>query len=176
MSERMALQRKQPPAVLSDSDLAFLREALQQACSELQDLDLPDVLAHIDFNPGNIVVSPERCIFLDWAEGSLMCPFLTFAYLREHARRSQLFAAESQVQIEAAYLKPWRSLLLACDLARGMDLSSFVALFAYALALDNHTPRETPESPTLAGFLRGLARRMYREAVDMMGRSELCQR
>jgi hypothetical protein len=79
MTERMALQQKQPPKMLSDSQFAVLRDELKQACSALEELELPDVLGHIDFNPGNIIVSPERCIFLDWAEGSFMCPFLTFA-------------------------------------------------------------------------------------------------
>lgn len=176
MKERMALQSKQPPMMLSDSHFAFLRDELKEACSALRDLDLPVVLGHLDFNPGNIVISPQRCVFLDWAEGSLICPFLTFAYLREHARRSQGSASESQAQMAAAYINPWRPLLSPCDLAQGIELSSFVAVFAYALAISEATPRETPESPTLAGFLRSLARRMYREAAELAHRSEQCRR
>jgi phosphotransferase family enzyme len=175
MSERMALQTKQPPAVLSDSDIALLREALEQACSVLQDLDLPDVLGHIDFNPGNIVVSPDRCKFLDWAEGSLMSPFLTFAYLREYARPSQVFGPGFQSQLAGAYLRPWRPLLSPSDLARGMELSSLVAVYAYALAIDEQRLQPMLESPELAGFLRSLARRMQREACEIMGMSGLCR-
>jgi hypothetical protein len=176
MSERMALQKREPPAILSNSDIAFLRDELKQACSTLEDLGLPDILGHIDFNPGNIVISPEKCVFLDWAEASVVSPFITFSYLREHARRSLSGIREAQEQIAGAYLDPWRSLLSRSDIARGMALSSIVAVFAYALAIDEPLSRETSESPASAGFLRSLARRMHREALGIRGRSELCRR
>ncbi len=172
----MALQKREPPAILSNSDVAFLRDELKQACLTLEDLGLPDVLGHIDFNPGNIVISPEKCVFLDWAEASVVIPFITFCYLREHARRSPSGTREAQEQIAGAYLDPWRSLLSRSDIARGMAFSSIVAVFAYALAIDEQLSRETTESPVSAGFLRSLARRMHREALGIRGRSELCRR
>jgi hypothetical protein len=176
MSERMTLQRSEPPAILSDSDVAFLRDELKQACSTLEDLGLPDVLGHIDFNPGNIVVSREKCIFLDWAEASVVSPFLSFSYLREHARRSLSGTAGAQDQIAGAYLDPWRSLLSPSDIACGTALSSIVAVFAYALAIDEQVSREATECPAFTGFLRSLTRRMHREARGIRARSELCRR
>ena len=174
-SERMTLQRSEPPAILSNSDLAFLGDELQRACSTLEDLGLPDVLGHIDFNPGNIVVSPGKCVFLDWAEGAVVSPFITFSYFREHALRGLTGAAEAHEQIARAYLDPWRSLLPRSEIVRCMALSSIVAVFAYALAVDEQTPPADPESPASAGFLRSLARRMHREALGINGRSELCR-
>jgi hypothetical protein len=175
MSECMALQKSEPPAILSHSDLEFLRNELRQACSTLEDLGLPDVLGHIDFNPGNIVVSPEKCIFLDWAEGAVVSPFITFAYLCEHVRRGLDGTREAQEQIVRAYLDPWRSLLPRSDIARGMALSSMMAVFAYALAIDEQRSSEGPQRPASAGFLRSLARRMHREAVGIKERSALCR-
>jgi hypothetical protein len=171
MGERMALQKSEPPAILSNSDFAFLRDELKQACSILEDLGLPDVLGHIDFNPGNIVVSPEKCVFLDWAEGSVVSPFITVSYLREYAIRS--LTATAADQIVAAYLGPWRPLLSPSDIFRCMAVSSMVAVFAYALAIDEQMSTGVPEGPAAARFMRSLARRMHREAVK--GRSELCR-
>jgi Phosphotransferase enzyme family len=176
MSDRMALQQKQPPAILSNADVEFLRGELKYACSELWELDLPDVLGHIDFNPGNIMVSPERCTFLDWAEASIGSPFLTLAYLREHSLRSRMCDEETQDQISAAYLESWRSLICPSDLVRGMTLSSIVAVFGYALALEDRKASGPFESPALAGFLRSLARRMHREALGLRTKGELCRR
>lgn len=175
MSERMTLQKSEPPAILANSDVAFLRDELKQACTALEDLGLPDVLGHIDFNPGNIVISPEKCVFLDWAEASVVSPFITFSYLREHALRTFSLTAAAQEQIERAYLDPWRRLLSPPDIARGKALSALVAVFAYALALDEQGSREAAESSASAGFLRSLARRIHREAVGIRGRRELCQ-
>jgi len=171
MSERMTLQKSEPPAILSNSDLASLGDELKQACSTVEDLGLPDVLGHIDFNPGNIMVSSERCVFLDWAEGSVAIPFITFCYLREHALRCPTATAVDQ--IAAAYLGPWRSLLSLSDISRSMAVCSVLAVFAYALAIDEQTLPEAVEGPASAGFLRSLARRMHRDAVK--GRSELCR-
>jgi hypothetical protein len=102
-------------------------------------------------------------------------PFITFSYFREHALRGLTDAAEAHEQIARAYLDPWRSLLPRSDIVRGMAVSSIVAVFAYALAVDEQTPPADPETPASAGFLRSLARRMHREALGINGRSELCR-
>jgi hypothetical protein len=175
MSERMTLQKSEPPAILSNADLAFLGDELKQGCSTLEHLGLPDVLGHLDFNPGNVVVSSEKCVFLDWAEGSVVRPFITFSYLREHAVRSLGGATETQDRIAAAYLEPWQSLLSPSEISRAMAVSSTMAVFAYALAVDEQTSPRSTESPASAGFLRSLARRMHREAVGINGRSALCR-
>lgn len=174
-SERMTLQKSEPPAILSSSEIRLLRDELKRACSTLQDLGLPKVLGHIDFNPGNIVISPEKAVFLDWAEGSVVSPFITFCYLREHARRSPIATARTQEQIGHVYLDLWRPLLSRSAIARGMSFSSLMAVFIYALAIDDQTSPGAAESPASAGFLRSLARRMHREAVGIKGRSELCR-
>jgi hypothetical protein len=101
-------------------------------------------------------------------------PFITLSYLREHALRSLSGTTAAQEQIERAYLDPWRRLLSPPDIARGMALSALVAVFAYALALDEQESLEAAESSASAGFLRSLTRRMHREAIGIRGRSELC--
>jgi len=175
MIERMRLQKSEPPAILSNSDIRFLRDELKRACTIVQQIGLPDVLGHIDFNPGNIVISAEKSVFLDWAEGSLVSPFITFSYLREHARRSPFGAAGTQDQIARAYLDSWRPWLSRSALARGLACSSFLAVFIYALAIDQQNSGGAAESPALSGFLRSLARRMHREAAAIKAGGELCR-
>jgi len=176
IQKRMRLQLSNPPAILANPELAFLADELKHACSSLDQLGLPDVLGHLDFNPGNIVVSSEKCAFLDWSEGSVVEPFVTFCYLREHAVRTLGGAAETQARIVRAYLEPWQSLLSPRQTSRAMALSSIVAVFAYALAVDEQTSPGATESPASAGFLRSLARRMHREATEIHQKSEQCRR
>ena len=176
MSEAMATQKKQPPAILTISELQILGEELKGACSALHDLALPNTLGHIDFNPGNILLSPEACVFLDWAEACVANPLITFAYLREHSQRQHLEATAAAEAITAAYLQPWQSFISSSDLARGMALSSLVAVFAYAVSGSAWHSAEALRDPALAGCLRSLTRRMHRDAVGIRERSEPCLR
>src|SRR5712664_3776756 len=109
MAEFMAAQEKRSPAPLAKSELASLGEGLKEACSLLQSFRLPDTLGHIDFNPGNILMSADRCVFLDWAEGCVSNPLITFEYLREHILRSGIQEPLAAEHLTAAYLRRWTS-------------------------------------------------------------------
>ena len=88
MTQLMERQIKIPPAPLNRKELLLLGERLQTALEALDALGIPETLGHLDLNPGNIVASPDRCVFLDWAEAYLGNPFFTFQYLLEHLRRT----------------------------------------------------------------------------------------
>ena len=68
MSELMATQEKLSPAPLAESELGTLAVGLKESCALLKTFSFPNTLGHIDFNPGNILVSEDQCVFLDWAE------------------------------------------------------------------------------------------------------------
>src|SRR5262249_3333405 len=78
MGELMGQQKKVPPPVLTSHELQALGVTIKDACRRLDELGFPDTLGHLDFNPGNILLSPTRCVFLDWAEAYVGPPFLTF--------------------------------------------------------------------------------------------------
>jgi hypothetical protein len=167
MTELMAAQEKQSPAPLTELQLRFLGVQLKQAMELLFDVGLPDTLGHIDFNPGNILLSPEGCVFLDWAEGCLTNPLITFEYLREHLGRSQIKDAEGEQTISAAYLRPWHSSFSPKELARARTVSPLISVFVYAVANDTWKTADSLSNPRVAGYLRSLGRRMYREAIRM---------
>jgi len=174
MAEFMAVQEKQSPPPLTIPELDFLEERLQEAFSVLQDLSVPDTLGHLDLNPGNIVVSPARCIFLDWAEACVTNPFITFEYLAEHLRRGNIADAQGRERAATAYRQPWRSFLSADDLARAMAVSPLIAVFTYAVAGNAWRSSDTLHNLSDAGFLRGLTRRMHHEAIRVPERSLRC--
>jgi hypothetical protein len=174
MAELMAAQEKRSPAPLSNSELASLGEGLIEACSLLQSLGLPDTLGHIDFNPGNIFVSPGCCTFLDWAEGCVTNPLITFAYLREHIQRGGIQEPSAVERLTAAYVRPWTSFYSPDDLRRALAVSPLIAVFVYAIASDAWRSSDSMRNPKLASYLRSLTRRMYREALHAAERSELC--
>jgi Phosphotransferase enzyme family len=165
----MAAQEKQVPARLTDRELTFLGDSLKQACSRLSEFGLPDTLGHLDFNPGNIVVSPARCVFLDWAEACVANPLVTFEYLREHFRRN---CTNDQAAIENlidAYVRPWQPLVSMNHLKEAALFSPLVAVFAFAAGA-----RASWGTNSSGSYFRSLGRRMFREAGQIMERSERC--
>jgi hypothetical protein len=174
IAEFMAAQQKQTPPPLTDSQLLFLANRLTEWCSLLHELRLPNTLGHIDFNLGNILLSPTRSVFLDWAEGCVTNPLVTFEYLLEHLRRSDIHGAAVTERITAAYLRPWEKLLPIRELGRGMAVSPGVAVFVYAVAGKSWRSPQTLHNSRRSGYLRSLTRRMYREATRAAGGSNQC--
>ena len=174
MGEFMAAQEKPSPAPLAKSELASLRAGLREACELLESFRLPDTLGHMDCNPGNILVSADRCVFLDWAEGCVSNPFLTFEYLRQHMERSSLEGPAAGARIAAAYLRPWRAFFSPEELRRAVAIAPLVAVFAYAVASGRWRSPETLRDAPAAGYLRSLTRRMYRESTEVAERSAPC--
>ena len=174
MAKFMAAQEKKTPPPLANSELASVGEGLKESCSLLQSFGLPDTLGHIDFNPGNILVSPERCVFLDWAEGCVTNPLITFEYLRRHMERSGIKEPAADARLSTAYLRPWATFISMRDLQRALAAALPVAVFVHAIAADTWRTLDPVSNPALAGYFRGLARRMYRDAVRAAEGSELC--
>ena len=171
----MAAQEKQIPARLTDPELTLLGGSLKEACLRLSEIGLPDTLGHLDFNPGNIVVSSGRSVFLDWAEGCVTNPLITFEYLCEHFRRNPTDGRADMESLTAAYAQPWQPLRLRDDLTRAALFSPLVAVFAFAVAMGVRRSWEPRGKSSEVAYLRSLARRMFREASQIMERSDLCR-
>ena len=174
MAEFMAAQETRSPLPLTIRELDFVGERLEEAFAIHNDLRVPDTLGHIDLNPGNLLVSPSRCVFLDWAEACVTSPFVTFEYLAEHFRHSNIGGAEGCQRLVTAYRRPWRAFLSDGELARAIEASPLIAVFAFAVAGDVWRLPDTLHRASDVGFLRSLTRRMHREAVRLAERSVRC--
>jgi hypothetical protein len=173
MADLMAAQVKLSPEPLTKSNLAFLGDRLKDACAALQELGVPDTLGHIDFNPGNIIVSATRCCFLDWAEGCVTHPFVTFEYLQEHYRRRLGSGAPVQ-KITSAYLEPWQSVFSSDRLRYVLVFSPLIAVFVSAVADTTWRSIDSSQDARGAGYFRSLTRRMFREATSVAQWSHQC--
>jgi hypothetical protein len=174
MGEFMRVQEKQSPAPLAGTELLALGEGLKEAFSILQSFGLPDTLGHLDCNPGNLIVSPERCVFLDWAEACVTNPVITFEYLRRHKERSRIEEPAAESRITAAYLRPWASFFSPDDLRRAIAAAPPVAVFLHAIGGEAWRTLDPISNPALAAYFRSLTRRMFRDTVLAAERSERC--
>jgi hypothetical protein len=174
MKEFMRAQEKSSPAPLSASELLSLGEGLRDFFTLLQSFGFPDTLGHLDCNPGNVVVSPDGCVFLDWAEACVTNPVVTFEYLRRHMERCVVEGPAADSRIIAAYVRSWASFFSPDDFRRAIAAVSPVAVFLHAIAGNAWRTLDPVSDPALAGYFRSLTRRMYRDAVLAAERSEQC--
>jgi Phosphotransferase enzyme family len=174
IGELMAKQLKVPPPVLTRKELASLGRCITAALEFIDRHRIPDALGHLDPNPGNIVISPNRCVFLDWAEAYVGHPFYSFEYLLEHFRCT--FGDGEQVKRELikSYAVQWREIASSSVVDEALVVTPLLAVFAYAAGSGLAWDSESLQQPSSAGYLRGLARRMNREANQILERRPQC--
>ena len=174
IADLMEQQTKVPPRILSHHELSDLGETLKNALGCLRSVGIPDTLGHTDFNPGNILVGPQRCIFIDWAEAHVSHPFLTFEYLISHLRKDYSTLTRFEEAIRSSYAERWQSVSSSEGISEAFLFSPLVAVFAYAVAGNSWRDPERLKIPQVPGFLRGLTRRMKREADSVPRRRVEC--
>ena len=171
MEGLMQEQPSEPPQRLSRFQLKELGKKLKDACWRVQLSGMPDSLFHGDFNPGNIRLHSETCVFLDWAEGCLGFPFLTLEYLIAFLQSSQIALADYEKAVRRAYVTCWREVVADEQIANAMRLAPLLAVFCHSLSC------AAWENPTLlrkrrsAQYLRSLTRRMYKELEQLKSRN-----
>ena len=176
VTQLMERQIKIPPAPLNRKELLLLGDRLQTALEALEALGVPETLGHLDLNPGNIVASADRCLFLDWAEAYIGKPFFTFQYLLEHLRRTAAEDSAIEMRIVSSYREPWERIVGSTAIDEALSLTPLLAVFAYAAGSEVWRDEEKVQDPATAGYLRSLARRMYREANSLSERRSVCLR
>jgi len=163
MSQLMERQHKTPPPALGKEEMQELGRQVKDALTAWAQSNIPDTLGHLDLNPGNILASPDQCVFLDWAEAYVGPPFLTFQYLIEHlSQTKQQGLIGSQLLVDH-YFSNWLGCVSRVAVTSGQRLMPLLAVFACATASDWSEALLSRDERFL-GYLRSLTRRMQREA------------
>ncbi len=163
MSRLMEQQQKTPPPVLGRDELRTLGLQIKEALSAWAQLDIPDTLGHLDFNPGNVLCSADQCVFLDWAEAYVGPAFLTFQYLLEHLGQASAQREIGPQRLVDHYTSNWLRRVPPSAVAAAQQMSPLLAVFACAVA-SNWTEALRSRDERFAGYLRSLTRRMQRES------------
>jgi hypothetical protein len=174
MADLMGQQTKPSPAPLSAQELCVIASTLEDAIGELSHLGIPDALGHHDFNPGNILIDGECCVFTDWSAGHVGCPLFTFEYLLAHFRKSLPPLAAHDEDLREAYARCWLPTIRTESIGRALWLSPLVAVYASAIASGSWKDPERLARPGAPGYLRSLARIMKREIETLNQRREPC--
>ena len=162
MAFLMSQQIKEVPPPLSQDELRTLATQLKALLIEFQEFDIPNALGHLDLNPSNIVVTANRCVFLDWAEAYVGHPFLTFHYLLQHLCRFQ-GQGLWETAVTSAYAQEWLALADPTAIRQALALSPLIAMLAYAFSADGWRDPKHRFAPEVASYLRSLIRQIQRE-------------
>jgi hypothetical protein len=177
MNVWMQRQTKSSPPPLSSESLHSLAARVRGAITLLDGTGIPSTVGHLDINPGNIIDTPTGSVFLDWAEAFVGHPFFTFQYLVEHFRRTFGVGHSCESQLAASYTRPWRAFASESDIRLALDVAPFLAVFACGVGNESWKKRQKLELPSVvAGYLRGLTRRMDRESRTFEEWSMPCRR
>jgi Ser/Thr protein kinase RdoA (MazF antagonist) len=168
MTHVMGRQTKLSPAPLSRHELLSLGRKIKSTLEELEADGLPNTLGHVDMNPGNVVASDTRCVFLDWAQAYVGPPLFSFQYLLQHWRQRYPADQVSEASFVSRYARLWRPFATSEQIAISSELAPLLATFAYAVGGATWQKTENITSET-ASYLRSLVRRMKGEA-DMLSK------
>jgi hypothetical protein len=170
IEEFMEGQVRTSPPRLTAQEIRVTALRMTETLGELQATAIPDTLNHFDLNPGNAIVCRGECKFLDWAEAAVGNPFLSFEYLRQHFVRAFGDGASTAMEFRKSYVDVWRVVLAPSAIERACELMPLIAPFAFAVTLPWNEGLGGAQSD-FAGLLRSLARRMHREAEQLIARA-----
>jgi hypothetical protein len=81
IAEAMSLQTSTRVPRIGEKDLDELQDTFVAACSVMEELAIPATVVHGDVNAGNILYRDGCCVFIDWCETYVGCPFITLQHL-----------------------------------------------------------------------------------------------
>ena len=150
---------------ITSDELAELEESLRQCIEAASNSGIPDALGHLDLNSGNVVVSQDRCVYLDWAEACVGFPFLAFEYLLQSFRRAFGISPPQEREFINTYLSPWESVASQSAMQEAWASAPALAVFVYFLRCIDRCEGEIHSVPGRAEYLSFLLRRLKREAA-----------
>lgn len=155
---------------LTTFDLALVQAGLQNALAEFVAIGIPDSLVHGDIGHGNVRITGDGPVFLDWAETYIGHPFLTAEHLLVDLERSTLnLEQEQREQLREMYLAEWKGFAGESDLATAARLMPAIAAFAYAIMVWHMGRQTSPGQQRTWPLLRSLVRRIKMELEQAVG-------
>jgi ADP-ribose pyrophosphatase YjhB (NUDIX family) len=176
LEDRAALLAGEP-AGLGDDQIAALRALVPELTAAAAALDagpLPLALDHGDLWPGNVLVGPGGCAFVDWEDVRVAHPFLSLFHLVTGAYLDRRFAdhAAAAARIRDAYLTGWSAWAERAELTRAFDAAHDVAAVAVAAHYDHFLPAVVQAHPWMREMPAFCLSRILARRAAAAGRRE----
>jgi hypothetical protein len=145
---------------------------IEEACIRMETLEVPATLVHNDMNSGNILFQGTDCVFTDWSETGVGCPFFTFQYLCLLRPRDE----EGWVpRLREIYMRCWLDRLSQGQIDRAFVLMPLLAAVSYFYGRGTWLHSARRKDPRVESHARSLARHMDRAAHDSRLLGVICR-
>lgn len=159
--EAMSMQTSARVPRIGEERLRQVEGILRDACSRMEELDIPDTVIHNDINSGNILYAGTRCVFTDWCEAGVGNPFFTFQYLTKLQSDGE---AVWTPKLQETYKRSWLGILKEFQIERAFTLTPLLAIFSYLFGRGTWLHSAQRHDPNTQSHARSLARHMERAA------------
>jgi hypothetical protein len=175
IAEAMSLQTSTRVPRISAARLEEMREILERVCDRIEHLDIPSTILHGDMNLGNLVFTEDRCQFIDWCEGYVGHPLMTFQHLLLlNPIEDPSAKALVDDALKAIYGATMRTV---CDPRHLREGFAYVGLLAAVSALHGRgdwSRGDLRYDPRHLGYVRSIARHMDRSVREAAFLEALC--
>lgn len=175
LEEAMSLQVSTKVPRLERRRIHEIHSIFEDACSSMEDLEIPDTIVHGDLNWGNLLFGSRHCQFIDWCEAYVGNPLISLQHL---LLLNKVENPETRHQINSLlkqrYLDIWST---SCDpnvLARGFEWMPMLAAASTLYGRGDWFTSQRRHDPRLQRYARTLARHMDRAALVLEQGEPLC--
>jgi hypothetical protein len=147
---------------------------LEDAYTSMDELRIPDTVIHNDISPQNILFGNGRCVFIDWCEGYVGCPFLTLQRLLRLIPENEVRSVAS-ISLEQAYKDQWLNVLTEWQIDKAIALMHLLTIASYLYGRGDWLRSNQRNKPQMRSYARTLARHMDRAAQAQSLREALCR-
>jgi hypothetical protein len=131
-----------------------LAQRLRELCGRLERYKMPDSVGHGDLNFGNIRVTDNNCIFLDWATGYAGHPLFSLAGFLTYIEGKPGDMKSARDGLRSAYLAPWLGDWSLDTLMKAYYISRPLEALRYAMdiAKDSFTKANTNDAEEISSI------------------------
>ena len=164
----MEMQKKPSPRRLSVDEVRLVQQRVVESLFQMQGVEVPDTLNHLDLNPGNVFVDSSKSTFLDWAEATVGNPFFSPEYLRQHFLKAVCSGEQREQSFIQSYVNRWSSILSGKAIETMLHVAPLAAIYAFAASALPWQDPNLHRRHDIAAYFRSLVRRMFRE-TELLG-------
>jgi len=167
LGEAMLLQSSTKVPRIGAGRLQEIREFLSRALDHAERLGIPSTIVHGDMNLGNLVFTEDSCHLIDWSEGYIGHPLVTFQHL---LLLNPVENPQDKASVENALKEIYQTALYSvCDfrqIEEGFSCMALLAAFSTLYGRGDWQHRDPGNDPQWQRYARSITRYMDRYARD----------
>ena len=167
LEEVMSLQISTKVPALKSSRLRELRALVDGVCHRTQDLGLPETVVHGNLTPGNILLGPRHCQFIDWCESYVGNPLIALQHLLLLNKAENVHSRQLINRIlKQSYRDAWAEILDPAAIEAGFRYMPLLAILSSLVGRGDWLSSPKRNDPQRQSYARSLARYMDRAACE----------